>query len=193
MKSAGPPDVAEHDRQMEIRRIGRQLRLLREKSGRSLSQLAEAAGLSERAVRELEAGRTNPSLTTVVGIVDALGVSLDEVVAAARSDPAASHTPAAAILQGDVDLSAQLPRPRMQARLVRLGSLEIGRDAPSAAVFAHVLAGAVHVNIDGEDATLRPGDSLHAQAGVPRTWRASAEGGQVLMVETTTAAGAGEA
>lgn len=193
MKFTGPSHVAEHDRQVEIRRIGRQLRLLREKSGRSLSQLAEIAGLSERAVRELEAGRTNPSLTTVVSIVNALGVSLDEVVVAARRDPAASHTPAAAPAQGDIDLSAQLPRPRMQARLVRLGSLELGTGGPSAAMFAHVLGGAVQVNIDGEAATLRPGDSLHAQAGVLRAWRASAEGCQMLLVETTTASGAGEA
>lgn len=173
-------------RDAEIRRIGRQVRLLREKSGRTLAQLAEFAGLSERAVRELEAGRTNPSLTTVVSIADALGVSLDELVIAARRNvPAADFTPVSAAGDAATMLTRELPSPRMRARLVRLDS-EPG-DAPvipSAAMFGHVLGGAVMVSLDGEETTLNRDDSFHAQAGVLSGWRAGASGGHLLVVET---------
>lgn len=170
----------------EIRRIGRQIRLLREKSGRTLGQLAEAAGLSERAVRELEAGRTNPSLTTVVGIADALGVTLDELVTAARRNvPAADFTPASTAGAATAMLTRELPDPRMRARLVRLDSAS--GDAPgipSTAVFGHVLDGTVMVSLDGKETTLGRNDSFHAQAGVLGSWRAAEAGGCLLVVET---------
>lgn len=169
-------------RDTEIRRIGRQLRLLREKSGRTLAQLAEAAGLSERAVRELEAGRTNPSLTTVVGIAEALGVSLDELVAAARrSLPPADFTPAPAM--GGAVLTRQLPNPRMRARLVDLRDTAGGSDLPAGPVFGHVLDGAIRVALDGQETGLNRNDSFHAQAGVLGGWQAGARGGRLLVVE----------
>jgi transcriptional regulator with XRE-family HTH domain len=169
-------------RQTETRRIGRQLRLIREKSGRSVGQLAEAAGLSERAVRELEAGRTNPSLMTVVSIVDALGVTLDEVVAAARRNrPVASYTPASASNEDSVELSAELPDARMRARLVRAGG--DSPTLPTGPMFGHVLAGRVNVTLDGEQTALAKGDSFHAQASVLQSWRAPSPSGLLLVVE----------
>lgn len=174
-------------RDTEIRRIGRQLRTLREKSGRTLAQVAEAAGLSERAVRELEAGRTNPSLTTVVGIAEALGVSLDELVAAARRNlPPADFTPAPA--KGEAVLTRQLPNPRMRARLVNLHDKpEAHSDLPAGPVFGHVLDGAIRVALDGQETGLNRNDSFHAQAGVLGAWHAGARGGRLLVVEAVAA------
>jgi len=172
-------------RDIEIRRIGRQLRMLREKSGRTLAQLAEAAGLSERAVRELEAGRTNPSLTTVVGIAEALGVSLDELVAAARRNlPPADFTPASAT--GEAVLTRQLPNPRMRARLVSLHDRPEA-DLPAGPVFGHVLDGAIRIALDGQETALNRNDSFHAQAGVLGGWQAGARGGRLLVVEAVAA------
>lgn len=175
--------MPEPDRLAETRRIGRQLRLIREKSGRTVGQLAAAAGLSERAVRELEGGRTNPSLTTVVSLVDALGVTVDEVVTAARRDlPIASYTPAGNGANAEVDLSARLQGSRMNARLVRLGAED--QPLPAGPVFGHVLAGKVEVGLDGEETTLGKGDSFHAQAGVLQSWRAPSSAGLLLVVST---------
>lgn len=176
--------MSEPVRQTETRRIGRQIRLIREKSGRSVGQLAGAAGVSERAVRELEAGRTNPSLRTVVCIVDALGVTLDELVVAARQNrPIASHTPASATAD-DIELSTRLPDARMRARLVRGGGE--GDAVPSGPVFGHVLDGKFQIVLDGEQAALGKGDSFHAQAGVLQSWRVPSPGGLLLVVETAT-------
>jgi transcriptional regulator with XRE-family HTH domain len=171
----------------KIRQIGRQLRLLREKSGRTLAQLAEAAGLSERAVREFEAGRTNPSLTTVVSIADALGVTLDALIGAARRDVPADLTRAPAAGEVATKLTRQLPSPRMRARLLRLDR-NVAHELPAAAVFGHVLSGAVRVWLDGKKMTLRRGDSFHAQAGVLTGWQVGATGAGLLVAEVATPA-----
>lgn len=177
-------------RDTEIRRIGRQLRLLREKSGRTLAQLAQAADLSERAIRDLEAGRTNPSLATVVSITDVLGVTLDELVGAARRNaPILDFTPAAEANETSAELTRRLPEPRMRARILRFDG-KPAADVPAGAVFGHVLDGDVAVLLDGEESSLRQGDSFHAQAAVLGGWRAIASGGRLLVVEAVAADGA---
>ena len=174
-------------RQDEIRRIGRQLRLLREKSGRSLEQLASAAGLSPRAVRDLEAGRTNPALATVVGVVEALGVTLDEVMAAARRGwPCADHTPDTAA-GSSVWLTRSLPEPRMKARLLTLD--RAGRlDLPAGPLLLHVLQGRVVVTTHEGEVSLCRGDTLHAQPGVTTGIRDG--GGRLMVVEAVQEPGA---
>jgi transcriptional regulator with XRE-family HTH domain len=177
--------LSQRVQEIDIRRIGRHVRVLREKAAISQAQLAQKAGLSQRAVRELEAGRTNPSLATVVGVAGALGVGLDELVAAARdSSMAADWTRAAAADAVSVELTRQLPEPRMRARIFRLDEHSGPHpDHPSSAVFGHVLGGAVTVTLDSEETVLRAGDSFHAQAGALRGWSGQG-GGRLLVVET---------
>jgi transcriptional regulator with XRE-family HTH domain len=176
-------------RDAEVRRIGRQVRAIREKSGRTLAHVAKAAGLSERAVRELETGRTNPSLSTLVNIVDALGVKLNDLVAAARrsaSDP--DYTPASATAHATTRLTRQLPNARMQARILEFSRARATvPELPSEAVFGHVLDGRIAVALDGQETTLEPGDSFHAQGGVLGAWCAEGlSGGRLLVVSATS-------
>lgn len=175
-KSPGFPD---------IRKIGRQIRALRERSGRTVGQLAREAGLSERAVRDLEAGRTNPSLATVVAVADVLGASINELVEASRKSEAVSDlTPAPDASETDIELTRTLPEPRMRARIVQVaddGSTRL----PTSSVFGHVLGDAVTVILDGVETTLRKGDSFHARPGVLEAWRGQTNAGRLLVVETT--------
>lgn len=174
-------------RETEIRRIGRQLRLLRERSGRSIAQLSRAASLSEHAIRQLEAGRTNPSLATVVAIADVLGVKLNDLVDAARRNVVISvYTPSPAANKISVDLTCELPEPRMRARIIRIeGDADV--PLPPAAVFGHALGDGITVSLDGEETVLRRGDSFHARAGVLRGWRGQPASGRLLVVETDEA------
>jgi transcriptional regulator with XRE-family HTH domain len=174
-------------RETEIRRIGRHIRLLRETSGRTLDQVAAASGLSVRALRELELGNTNPTLATVVSAAEALGVSVDEIVAAARRDqPAADLTRAnEARKKTDLALTRTLPEPRMRARLIDL-SAGLRSGLPAGAAFVHVLTGSLTATLDGETVQLGPGDSFHAQPGVLRELEGQV--GQLLLVEATASA-----
>lgn len=171
-------------REIEIRRIGRQIRLLREKTGRTLDQVAAASGLSIKALRELELGNTNPTLATVVSAAEALGVSVDEIVAAARRDqpPVDLTRMGEARDKRDVLLTRALPEPRMKARLVDL-SAGPRSGLPAGATFVHVLTGSLTAQLDGETVQLGPGDSFHAQPGVLRELEGQV--GQLLLVEAT--------
>lgn len=169
---------------IDIGRVGRQLRLRREQSGRTQAQLAREAGLSERAVRELEAGRTNPTLATVACMTAALGITLDELVAAAREHPAADWTPGPDSSAKTTALTRLLPNPRMQARIVQLSGNEESTPPPSGAVFGHVLEGSVAIMLDNEETSLVSGDSFHARGQALREWRGHPSG-RLLVVQAT--------
>lgn len=171
--------------QKELRQVGRHIRLTREKAGLTQSQLAESAGLSPRAVRDLEAGRSNPTLATMVAIVDVLGFTLDELVTAARSSlPGPDLTRASDLGAGNNLLTRTLLNPRMSARIVDFGGGDTaGPEMPAGAIFGHVLKGNVTVALDGEDVTLRQGDSLHARPGVLGRLQAQGDRVRVLLVE----------
>jgi DNA-binding XRE family transcriptional regulator len=55
------------------------LRRLREQSGRTATELAQAAGISRQALAMLEAGTRQPSLETAKKLMAALGKSLAEL------------------------------------------------------------------------------------------------------------------
>ncbi len=66
-----------------LRGFGRNVRRLREVHDPPLSQtgLYDAAELHRTEIGNIETGKTEPRLTTLVIIADALGVSLDDLVA----------------------------------------------------------------------------------------------------------------
>lgn len=150
----------------ELRQLGRAVREARERGGFSQSQLADDSGLSARAVRELEAGRSSPSLATIVAIVDALSITLDELIAAARARrPVFGLLPADEAGPYDRELVTAIEQPRLRVRVVDAGSGDPVA-LPSGSTFAHVLGGAVTATLDGEQVKLRHGDSLHSRPGV---------------------------
>jgi transcriptional regulator with XRE-family HTH domain len=66
--------------QEEVRRVGEQVRLEREKAGLSIAQLAQAAGLSKAYVVRLENAGTNPSLGVLGQIANALDITVADLV-----------------------------------------------------------------------------------------------------------------
>lgn len=59
--------------------LGDQIRTLRNQKGLTLERAAEAAKLSPQHLVDIEKGRTNPTVTTLVGIARALGVEVREI------------------------------------------------------------------------------------------------------------------
>lgn len=178
--------------QRELRQVGRHVRLEREKAGLTQAQIADAAGMSARAVRELEAGRSNPTLATMVAIADVLSITLDELIIAARiSPPGPDLTTADETGPGTTMLSRTIANPQFRASIVDFREGAARPDLPAGAVFGHVLGGGVSISLDGEETVLRQGDSLHAQSGVLRDIRAAAEGTRILLVEAADPADAG--
>ncbi|MET8626454.1 DUF488 family protein [Kitasatospora sp. NPDC004669] len=85
MSSRSHADTPEHAR---ARRLGCQLRALRETRGWSRSQLADASGVPLRTLTRLETSpAAQPGFFTVAALADALEVAVDALVAAAGPVP----------------------------------------------------------------------------------------------------------
>lgn len=64
---------------MDAKRIGDRIRRLRETAKITQEGVAFGAKIATRALQRVEAGDGNPTLSTLLGIADALGVSLEEL------------------------------------------------------------------------------------------------------------------
>ena len=62
--------------------VGVAIRELRERLGLTMQQLSARAGVVDTTLRRVELGRTVPHRTTVAAIASALGVTVDDLVAA---------------------------------------------------------------------------------------------------------------
>ena len=70
--------------------MGKNIARLRAKAGCSQTQLAarigpKKLGVTQSYISELEAGKKNPTLTTLAALAEALDATLEDVVAADRS------------------------------------------------------------------------------------------------------------
>lgn len=63
--------------------LGKAIRQLRNKQGKSQAALADEAGITPNMLSLIERGEANPSWATVQGIATALGVSIVEIAKAA--------------------------------------------------------------------------------------------------------------
>ena len=59
--------------------LGKRIRELRKNQGISQEQLAERAGISSQYVSNIERGKDNPTLDLLLGLADALKVSLGQM------------------------------------------------------------------------------------------------------------------
>ncbi|MEM8551506.1 MAG: helix-turn-helix domain-containing protein [Pseudomonadota bacterium] len=166
-------------RRSHLMRVGAHLRSLRQGKGLSLRALAEQTGLSVAAVRGLEAGEVNPSLTTVLAIADAIGADLDRIVETAREDDArvsvrrtsdgAQETGFAGAALGAVVQTLDRSEP--------LPSLE-----GSYPTLAFVVDGCASAETsDGERYALNAGDTLHGQPRAITSVAAAQSGGATLL------------
>lgn len=72
--------MPDQDSQQVTDTISRNVRTLRDRQGLSLTGLATKAGISRGMLIQIEQGRTNPSLGTLVSVAGALNVSLTELI-----------------------------------------------------------------------------------------------------------------
>jgi transcriptional regulator with XRE-family HTH domain len=71
---------------MHVREVAFQIRALRRRSGLSIRELAEKAGVSAAMISLMERGRSDPSLTTLQKVLAALGTDLTTFFSEGRED-----------------------------------------------------------------------------------------------------------
>ncbi|WP_165823915.1 helix-turn-helix domain-containing protein [Pseudochryseolinea flava] len=66
--------------QKHLIKLGKHIRTIRESHGISQEQLAADAEIPYSSVNEIEAGKTNPTVASLMAIAEALEISLSELV-----------------------------------------------------------------------------------------------------------------
>lgn len=176
----------------ELKAVGRQLRLFRTAKGWSLKKLSEVSGVSVAAIRKAELGESNPSLLTVLALVEALDESVDRLIGMVlnageqvRLVRAADHDGAGT----DISLSEGISRRRMAGRKVALAageSLSVAGAAQPSPMLGYVLEGGIVLTrADGESDVCGRGDAFHVLDPTSDTILGDTNGARLVVVEAT--------
>lgn len=88
MDSSGGIALREFSRRFgreDLHLLGHYLRERRTSAGMTLQKLSGECGVSIAAIRSLETGASNPSLPTVIQVLEALGTTIDQALSAVRA------------------------------------------------------------------------------------------------------------
>lgn len=158
-------------------RTGRALREQREAAGLSLRMLAARSGISTSMISDIERGAKSPTVTTVVHLAQALGVSAATLVDGGASPPARIR-----VQRRDEGAAGKDPAPWQSLGPATLGSrIDFVRyqippattfgpaaaHAPGTIEHVYVASGALRVTVGDETAELSAGDSCSCRTDVP--------------------------
>jgi transcriptional regulator with XRE-family HTH domain len=162
----------------EIPKIGARVRALRRERGLTMEQVAAATGLTKGFISQLERDRTQPSLSSIARICDALGVRLSHIF---------ERDPAPALVRKDerpvIDtyfptnnylLSGRDERRFQAIESVVAPSAGAGNDLytlPGEVEFVYVLEGSLELQVGDETHLLDAGDAITYELSKPHTWR----------------------
>lgn len=162
------------------RAIGARVAAERAARGLTLDQLSAAAGLSRRALVNVEQGSTNPSIASLLGLSDALGIGLPALVAAPEQGEleVTSALDAPVLWRGDAGGEARLLRGTDPPDVVELWQWSLGAgDAHRSEAHAagtqeliHLRSGALLVEAGSRSARLGEGDTLAFDGGVEHAY-----------------------
>lgn len=167
--------------------VGGRVRAARGRRGWTLDRLAAASGVSRRQVVDVEAGRSNPSLVTLLRLAAALEVSLVDLVA----DPPDQGTLVVRtaqdrlpLWQGPAGGSAVLASAADTPDLFELWDWTLGPGEtytsephrPGTRELLHVLSGRVRLTVDGRTADLPPGAAAAFAGDVPHGYANAGRG-----------------
>jgi transcriptional regulator with XRE-family HTH domain len=158
-------------------RTGRAVKQQREAAGFSLRALASRSGISSSMISDIERGTKSPTVTTVVRLAEALGVSAAALIDGGTNPASRIH-----ILRRGEGAVGEHPAPWESLRPVTPGSrIDFVRyhippstvlgpataHAPGTMEHMHVAAGAVRVTVGDETAELAAGDSCSCRTDAP--------------------------
>lgn len=163
-----------------IASIGPKVRQLRRQKNLSLQQLAERAGLSAAAIHKIERNGMVPTITTLMKLSAALNRSVAFFVDEEQTEPAvlvrADGRKPVFTSKERLDL-AGISGPYGQFFMAgAVATIEAGADSGPKRMehpgeeLIFMLDGTVCFEVEGEEYTLRRGDSLHFRTDRPHRW-----------------------
>lgn len=165
-----------------LSQIGPRLRRVREKKNLSLAELSRATGVSKSTLSRLESGQRKPSLELLLPIVAALGVPLDEIVAAPRIvDPRMPQEPRQTGGRIIVPLSRTQGEPKAYKLTIPANESEPFPRTHTGYEWLYVLSGRLRLILGDYDLTLSPGEVAEFDTQHPH-WFGSTGRGSVEVL-----------
>lgn len=159
-------------------RFGARLRYAREASRLSLGDVAARSGVTKSFLSRVERDMTSPSVASLTGICDALGLSVAELFQTPRMTlvPRAER-PRIADLPKAADVVDTLITPADECHVTVLETAAAPGGSggatlytlPSEFVVCFVLQGAAEVQVEEQQFTLEAGDALTFRAAMPHS------------------------
>lgn len=160
-------------------RVRRRLRELRAEQGLTLQQVAESASLDVSTLSRLEAGKRRLALDHLPALAAALGVSTDELLRAAPSDPRVHASPRTAKGVTYWPLTRHGAAAGLHAYKLRI---EPERTVPPDSLPVHdgndwlyVLHGRMRLLLGDDDLTIEPGEAVEFSTLAPH-WFGAIDG-----------------
>ncbi|WP_233805306.1 helix-turn-helix domain-containing protein [Paraburkholderia sp. HP33-1] len=169
--------------------LGNRIRSLRQRLKLTLDETATAAGISKPFLSQVERARATPSLTSLAGIAQALGATLEYFV-----DTPAEARPVCRVEErkffGFADSANQfgwltnlsMDR-KLDAILVRMPAGQQRSEVTTHAgeEFLYVISGQIALTLQGTTFDLQAGDTAHYESTVPHAWANTGDEETVLV------------
>lgn len=169
-KSHTPSDVTPE--------LGKTIQRLRKAYKMSLGDLSEQSGVAKSIISQIERNETNPTISTVYRLSQALDTTIEEVLKTGKSDAFIEHQarPAVPLLEsedglcrlaiaGPLNLVDHLQWYDFHAKPG--GVLDSDPHPPGTIEHLYVVAGVVEVSVDGDSRTAKAGEALRYHADRP--------------------------
>ncbi|MBB3663804.1 MULTISPECIES: helix-turn-helix domain-containing protein [Prauserella salsuginis group] len=160
-----------------LEQIAPRLRDAREKKDLSLAGLARATGISTSTLSRLESGQRKPSLELLLPITAALGVPLDEIVAAPRiADPRVPQQPTKKDGRVLIPLSRQQGEPRAYKMVIPSHDEDPHLRTHAGHEWLYVLRGQLRVRLAHQDFVMGAGEAAEFDCQIPHWFGAAGRG-----------------
>ncbi|MEU3191283.1 XRE family transcriptional regulator [Streptomyces sp. NPDC006992] len=160
-----------------LEQIAPRLRRARQKKGVSLADLARATGISTSTLSRLESAQRKPSLELLLPITGALGIPLDEVVAAPRIlDPRVPQQPTKKDGRVLIPLSRQQGEPRAYKMTIPGHDDQPHLRTHAGHEWLYVLRGQLRVRLGDQDFVAGAGEAAEFDCRIPHWFGAAGRG-----------------
>lgn len=172
-------------------RLGARLRHAREARRLSLEEVAQRSGVTKSFLSRVERDITSPSIASLVGICDAVGLAVADLFQIPQTTLVRRRErPEMAALPKAADVIDTLITPAGERHVTVLESAVAAGGSggsvlytlPSECEVCFVLQGAVDVQVEDQTFELEAGDALTFGAAVPHTWRVTSGGARILWI-----------
>lgn len=174
--------------------LGANIRKLRKKRGISLQDIAANTGVSKSFISQVENGKTQPSLSTLISIAEYLDTSINTLLDdhSPEPGPMVKENEQKTVIYADGIVMNMLTKSEAYKQIQPiLYELEAGASSGKKQYqhfgqeFVYIIEGCLEIELGGEIYNLEKGDSLYFNSSVPHSFRnKSCELTKALWIDT---------